>query len=439
MRSKQLRDAIHAELNKIRIIDTHEHTESLEYALSFDNHLFRLLDRSFVQHDLIQMGTAAAKWKATVAGDEKGWRSLKPYIEKCRNTGYFRCFLIAVKDLFNLDIEELNDNNWEVVSSALSEGAARKDWYRYVLRERGNIDVVIWDRAPTEPDWHDIDRSLFIPTKRLDMFAWFPSPVNKRKLAEAYGSEPTTLADVIDLLDFAFQQAVNEGVCAIKIGAAYFRGLFFRESSWERAARVFGMSEEDVTYGEQVAYQDFIYSRIMELCVKYHLPMQIHTGMQTSPSFVHNGYPLYLEWAVSNFPQADFVLLHGGFPFTREAIALAAKYPNVYIEGSWLPILSPTAYRAAVSEWLDVLDARKILVWGGDCVRVEMTYGSLLIAKKIVADVLAEKVEEGFFSEIEALHTAKRIFRTNALRLFRTSEIRRRRMKAAEVKGDRAA
>jgi len=56
-----------------------------------------------------------------------------------------------------------------------------------------------------------------------------------------------------------------------------------------------------------------------------------HTG-PLMPSEV--GRPIYLDQVALDFPELSIVAGHIGYPWTEEMIALARKYPNVYIDTS---------------------------------------------------------------------------------------------------------
>jgi hypothetical protein len=49
---------------------------------------------------------------------------------------------------------------------------------------------------------------------------------------------------------------------------------------------------------------------------------------------------------------------------------------------------------------------------------VENTYGQLVLAKKIISDVLIKKVTEGYLTEKEAETIAKMILHDNAVRFY---------------------
>lgn len=98
MRSLALTKAIREELDRISVVDSHEHIESGEFARSRDNQIFRVFARSVIEHDLSNTGVTGPRWKATVYGDREGWLSLKRYAGLCRNTGYFRAFRRATEE-----------------------------------------------------------------------------------------------------------------------------------------------------------------------------------------------------------------------------------------------------------------------------------------------------------------------------------------------------
>ncbi|NOZ22297.1 MAG: amidohydrolase family protein [Planctomycetes bacterium] len=422
VQSSQLRNTIRLELDKIRVVDTHEHTEAVDFARTQRNQIFRTFSRSFIQHDLSNAGVSAGRWRATTQGDAAGWIGLRRYVDLCRNTGYFRCFLRAVRDLLDMDLVELTDENWERISEALVSANERPDWYSYVLRDRANIDVALWDRSPDEPQWPTMDPSLFLPTRRFDAFAWVASPHYRRHLQQGFGMEPATLADVLDMLDAAFDRAVAAGIAGVKVAAAYFRPLDFGPCDRNTASTVLSMPTEDIGPAEARIYENFIYGKIFEKCAEHGFPILMHTGMPSTGGLIQQGNPLALKGTIARFPAATFVLLHGGYPFTNEAASLAVTYPNVYVEGSWMPILTPFGYSRTLAGWLDVLPVERILAWGGDAIRVEMSYGSLVMAKDAAADVLAQRMEKGVLSETKAIDVACRIFRENARALFRTDE-----------------
>ena len=97
---------------------------------------------------------------------------------------------------------------------------------------------------------------------------------------------------------------------------------------------------------------------------------------------------------------------------------MAKYFPNVYVDGCWLAHITPTAYKRALDEWIEIVPANKIFAWGGDHGIMDHSYASLLLAKDLIAEVLAQKVASGYFSKRVALHVARRIVGQNAWEVY---------------------
>jgi hypothetical protein len=75
---------------------------------------------------------------------------------------------------------------------------------------------------------------------------------------------------------------------------------------------------------------------------------------------------------------------------------------NVWIDGVWLPTISPTMARRALHEWLEVMPSDRLL-WGADCNTAEAIYGATVVHRAAITEVLAEKVHRGELREADAL------------------------------------
>ncbi|MEM9750968.1 MAG: amidohydrolase family protein [Pseudomonadota bacterium] len=80
-----------------------------------------------------------------------------------------------------------------------------------------------------------------------------------------------------------------------------------------------------------------------------------HTG-PLMPSEV--GRPVYLDQVPLDFPELTIVAGHIGYPWTEEAVAVATKHPNVYIDTS---AYSAKRYPAELVRYLKSHGRRKVL------------------------------------------------------------------------------
>jgi hypothetical protein len=57
--------------------------------------------------------------------------------------------------------------------------------------------------------------------------------------------------------------------------------------------------------------------------------------------------------------------------------------------------------------------------WGGDCGLIEESTGSLDYARDVVSEVLTKRVERGLLTEDVAFDIINKIFRENAIEVFK--------------------
>jgi predicted TIM-barrel fold metal-dependent hydrolase len=68
-------------------------------------------------------------------------------------------------------------------------------------------------------------------------------------------------------------------------------------------------------------------------CVELGVPLSIHTSANWSADTTNDlGHPRHLDPVARDFPELTIILSHGGYPWVLEAVLLAWKYPNVYLE-----------------------------------------------------------------------------------------------------------
>ena len=72
--------------------------------------------------------------------------------------------------------------------------------------------------------------------------------------------------------------------------------------------------------------------------------------------------PAHMQPIIKAFPNTTFVLLHSGYPYTREAGYLAAMYKNVYLDfGEIFPMVSADGQRAVIKQMLELTPTNKLL------------------------------------------------------------------------------
>jgi predicted TIM-barrel fold metal-dependent hydrolase len=68
-------------------------------------------------------------------------------------------------------------------------------------------------------------------------------------------------------------------------------------------------------------------------CVELGVPLSIHTSANwTTVAGSDLGHPRHIDTVAADFPELRIVMSHAGYPWVLEAVLLAWKYPNVYLE-----------------------------------------------------------------------------------------------------------
>jgi len=411
------KEIIKEEIYKIPIVDTHEHLMSEEERNSRPIDIFYFFAH-YASSDLVSSGMPQAtldKIRNPSISLEERWRDFAPYWERSRNTAYAKALVIAVRDLFG--IEDINEKTYQEITDKLRE-SQKKGWYRYVLRERGNIAISLQYVGTM-----DVDRELFLPVAYYDHFITARSKWDINSLERSYDVAIHSLDDFLRALDIAFERDVKAGAVGIKSGLAYSRILRYDKVSKSEAEalfnRIFSHLGEGLSWEEAKPLQDFIMHQVIKRAISYNLPITIHTGLQEgNGNIITNANPVHLVNLFLEYKEAKFDIFHGGYPYTSELATLAKNFQNVYIDMCWLHIISPAVSRRALHEWLETVPQNKIIGFGGDYIFVEGAYAHSRIARENIARVLIEKVEEGYLNEEEALHIGRRLLRDNPKELF---------------------
>jgi predicted TIM-barrel fold metal-dependent hydrolase len=433
METTELFQRIAAEIERIALIDTHEHLVDERTRLKQRIDLFYLFAH-YASSDLVSAGmperTLERLRNPDIPLDER-WAEFAPVWHNTRHTGYGRALLLAVRDLFEVD--DINDATYQELSERISD-SNHSGWYYHVLKERSNIHLAILDPlADLDPTpLEETDRRFFAPVLRVDEFLKLCDRVGLDAMEERTGVALHSLDDLLRAMDVSFERAVAAGVVAVKVAVAYERTLNFDKVTQADAERVFNRltlyppispdftPQPPVSFAEAKPLQDYLMHQVIGRAIESDLPIQVHTGIQEgNGNFLANAHPLHLVNLLMESREARFDLFHAGYPFTSEMATLGKNFPNAYLDLCWVHVISPWVARQILHEWIETVPSNKIFAFGGDYAFVEGTYAHARMARRNVAEVLVEKVEAGYLTEDEAIALAHNLLHGNAATFFR--------------------
>ena len=356
-------------------------------------------------------------------------------------------FVAAAKALFGYPYDDFRPEHakWLVDKKKAARQSGGVAYFDSIL-DKLNTDICLANRAMMAPylnpkrfHWVFFGDSFFYPFDNSAERASTPDmgvyvPLQEKMLArwkkqEGLEGLPEDLAGYEDFVrrTMADNQQKHGGV-AIKFEAAYFRSLYFGDPPRAHAEAVYNKYREGgvPTAGEYKQFQDYIFRVMVDEAGKLRLPMHFHSAIGIGDYFsLHNGNVLNLENVVRDprYKNVTFVLIHGGWPYEREA-ALMTAVKNVYLDTSFQSeLLYPSQFKDVLKQLLTLFPDK--MMYGSDAFPFSEALGaeeSFWLAARTtrtgLAAALAELVEEGAVSEPKALELARNYLHDNAARLY---------------------
>jgi predicted TIM-barrel fold metal-dependent hydrolase len=205
-----------------------------------------------------------------------------------------------------------------------------------------------------------------------------------------------------------------------KVAKADAERVFNQLRLYPPYAKDFPARKAPVSWDEAKPLQDYLMHHVIRRAIELDLPVQVHTGMQErNGNFLANSNPLNLVNLLIEYREARFDLFHAGYPYRGEMAILGKNFANVYVDLCWVHAISPWVARQTLHEWIETVPCNKIFGFGGDYIFVEGAYAHARMACRNVAQVLTEKVVDGYVTEDEAMRLAHSLLRDNAVQFFR--------------------
>lgn len=407
-------------VNNLELVDTHNHLSSMEALKNHSTLDFMLLLHHYMDDDIKSAGMSKPQFAELLTDKysvKEKWKIVEPYWEVSKNTAYGRVVLLTIDELYG--IKELNGDTVVELSEQIRKSYDDASWYDYVLKERAKIKYIIMDVGSQR-----MEDDMFVHVEKFDRFIRIHSKGDLLSIGGDYNTDIATLDSFVIALEKAFQQAMDRDMIGVKSALAYHRPLNYENVPKEKAEHVFnqimnGPSDKTFDFDQVKSLQDYMMHRIIGLARKYDIPMQIHTGLQAGDgNYISNSNPALLTNLFLEYRDVRFSIFHGSYPYGGELSALAKNFRNVFLDMSWLYIISPSYSERYLHEWLETVPSNKIMAFGGDYHNVENILGHSLMARMVVSKVLIEKVKTGYLTEEEAKQIAERLLYKNALELF---------------------
>lgn len=265
------------------------------------------------------------------------------------------------------------------------------------------------------------DRAVYFPIQEKALH---------RYIEQAGASQlPADLAGYEALMRRVIEQDKQQGAVAIKFEAPYFRSLVnITDPPREQADAIYrkyvggGVPSAD----DYRVFQDYIFRYLIAQAGPEHMEVHIHSAVGAGNYYhLREGNAMDLENILRDPKYKDtiFVMIHGGFPYERESIWLAAL-PNVYLDSSeFVTLVYPAEYSKTLKLWFEIFPEK--VVFGSDAfpysreINVPETYWlAIYTARTAAAAALAEMVSQGEVTEARAMEIARQFLHDTTAKLF---------------------
>ena len=240
---------------------------------------------------------------------------------------------------------------------------------------------------------------------------------------------PPTLSDYLDrVVTPTLERHKQGGAVAEKFEAAYLRSLQFDRVERAEAERIYArfIHGGSPNAAEYKPLQDYLFRYIAAECGRLGMAVHLHTAVGAGSYFnVAGANPLLLESILEDpaLRPTHFVMLHGGWPFTREITALLER-PNAYLDFSMQDLLSaPATLAATLREWLEWVPEK--VLFGTDAYPYSDQLGweesgwiAAHTGRQALAIALTGMLRDGEITRDRALELARMVLRENARRLY---------------------
>lgn len=210
---------------------------------------------------------------------------------------------------------------------------------------------------------------------------------------------------------------------ALKSAHAYGRTLFWQPrdpGDVSRSLQTILTRPDGATEADHIAVGDWCLAQGAALASQLDLPVKIHTGYYAGHSTMPLEWirPAHLSGLLAAHPKTRFVLMHTGYPYTGELLAIAKHYPNVWVDLCWAWSIDPRSTVDFVRRFLHTTPVNKLLGFGGDTFWPTSAIAYAEQAREWLYKALAAEVDDGQLTERQAIDIALLWMRENQYDLF---------------------
>jgi hypothetical protein len=403
-------------IDNAAIFDTHEHMMKEDAYVGQTPDVLCELFNNYVAAELVVAGAAQDAVNALIDSAspdiEKRFAAVKDAWDATQFTGYGEAVRLIARRFFNLDV--IDGKSLAAAQSKLPRKWPGGERLR-ILRDEGKYDHIqvddfCWKCAPdtSGPDFFLYD---------LSWASFCGGNLELQNLHHESGLDVKDLSSLREAMAALFAKYAPFAI-AVKAQHAYGRTLLWNERSDADAAAALSAvlcDLEKASVEDKNCLGDWCWARGVELAIEYNLPFKIHTGYYAGHSRMPVEFiqPGNLCGLLKAYPKAKFVLMHIGYPYDDEIVALAKHYPNVWVDLCWAWAINPRASADFVRRFIHAAPANKLFGFGGDISHPRASVAYSMQARRWLTKALQAEVDADDLNAAQAIRIAKRLLQDN--------------------------
>ena len=430
-----LQDDLYGEISKLPAIDVHSHLPRNQMAAAS-------LGGVMFYHMLIYPLRAAGapeeklwpehKLHQECAAEELSFDSWLAHWPAIANTGFAWVLGTILRDLYGFD-EPVTSQSLPRLREVFAAKTSQPDWARQVFA-KGNIVRVLSSQTrvpPLEAGQYDGGIRFTMETSpSVGFYEHVPWPKRLERWCNWSKKEITTLAQMDNAAQEFFDKTdwTGKDVLVNWISSeADFRPVADSviDSALADCRRGVEPPPDTARLLEAASVRSIlraVHGRIKTYQLIYGTQFltagpALHPVAKAAPSFAST-----LAYLIGEFNDVHFNLLSGYEPDEPILCALCLGYNNVSLGSFWWQTFYPSVMHAAWHRRLDMVPVNRLCGFFSDGYCVDYIYGRLRMTQRVLANVLAEKIERGFCTRGQAVQIARDLLFETPRQLFLPNE-----------------
>lgn len=355
-----------------------------------------------------------------------------PYLKYIKNSSLYWIAKTILKDLYGWE-EELTEENWRECDRVIREKGCSIERAREIAKMANltKINTELWRGENHKYDdlfYYSLEWSFFTrsqwgayDTALIELeYSWNqdipgpPLPVTLDRSKLNFKKTIKTVKDVYDAIDHYIEYTPYDEIENMT-------------SHFSTDIRFYDVTEKDMKKAlknrkkagekERDVYANFIVNIFLDKlqAKKPGFNFQYSLGGEPLPfeggSKFRSDSVFDLARQVDKYKNINFCIYNANAHQDHALCSLIRELPNLSIAGYWWHCFFPTKMRDIMATRLDMLPTNKQYAFFSDAYCMEWAYGKAFLIKRQLAEVFAEKIEQGQYTYEQAMAIASEIIK----------------------------